>query len=57
LGSSLREVGPWVASRDRPPSHEVYGTYFRSNPPARTTIGVAALPGDALVEIDMIALQ
>jgi len=37
--------------------NEVYGTYFKSNPPARTTIGVSALPGDALVEIDVIALQ
>ena len=37
--------------------NEVYGTYFNSNPPARTTVGVAGLPNDALVEIDVIALQ
>jgi 2-iminobutanoate/2-iminopropanoate deaminase len=37
--------------------NEVYGPYFKSNPPARTTVGVAALPGDALVEIDVIAMQ
>ena len=38
--------------------NEIYGTYFKSNPPARTTIGVVALrSSDALVEIEMIALQ
>ena len=37
--------------------NEVYGTYFKSNPPARTTVGVADLPGGALVEIDVIAAQ
>jgi 2-iminobutanoate/2-iminopropanoate deaminase len=37
--------------------NEVYATYFKTTPPARTTIGVAALPGDALVEIDVVALQ
>ena len=37
--------------------NEVYGTYFKTTPPARTTVGVAGLPGDALVEIDVIALQ
>ena len=38
--------------------NEVYATYFKTTPPARTTIGVAALPGDGrLVEIDVIAMQ
>jgi 2-iminobutanoate/2-iminopropanoate deaminase len=31
-----------------------YETYFQSDPPARTTIGVAALPLGAEVEIDAI---
>lgn len=31
-----------------------YGSYFASDPPARTTIGVAALPLGAEVEIDAI---
>jgi len=31
-----------------------YGTYFESDPPARSTIGVAALPLGATVEIDAI---
>jgi 2-iminobutanoate/2-iminopropanoate deaminase len=31
-----------------------YGSYFESDPPARSTIGVAALPLGAEVEIDMV---
>jgi 2-iminobutanoate/2-iminopropanoate deaminase len=31
-----------------------YGEFFKSEPPARVTIGVAALPKDARVEIDAI---
>ena len=34
--------------------NEVYGGYFESDPPARTTIGVAALPGGAQIEMDAI---
>jgi 2-iminobutanoate/2-iminopropanoate deaminase len=34
--------------------NEAYGTYFQSEPPARSTIGVAALPLGAQVEIDMV---
>ena len=34
--------------------NEAYGAYFESDPPARTTIGVAALPLGAEVEIDAI---
>jgi 2-iminobutanoate/2-iminopropanoate deaminase len=37
--------------------NEAYGTYFPSDPPARTTIGVAALPLGAEVEIDAILAQ
>ena len=33
----------------------VYAEFFPENPPARTTIGVAGLPGGAAVEIDTIA--
>jgi 2-iminobutanoate/2-iminopropanoate deaminase len=35
--------------------NEVYGSYFTQDPPARATVGVAALPRGALVEIDAIA--
>lgn len=34
--------------------NEAYGAYFESDPPARVTIGVAALPLGADVEIDAI---
>lgn len=37
--------------------NQVYRRYFPSNPPARTTVGVAALTRpDLLIEIEMIAL-
>jgi len=36
--------------------NEVYGRHFSSAPPARSTVEVARLPKDALVEIDVIAL-
>jgi 2-iminobutanoate/2-iminopropanoate deaminase len=35
--------------------NEVYGEYFTSAPPARSTVQVARLPKDALVEIEVIA--
>jgi len=35
--------------------NEVYGGYFSSEPPARVTVQVAALPRGASVEIEMIA--
>jgi 2-iminobutanoate/2-iminopropanoate deaminase len=38
------------------PMNEVYGKYFSSNPPARSTVEVARLPKDVLVEIEVIAL-
>jgi 2-iminobutanoate/2-iminopropanoate deaminase len=34
----------------------VYSEFFPKNPPARSTIAVAALPKDALVEIEVVAL-
>ena len=36
--------------------NEVYGRYFLENPPARSTVQVAALPKGAKVEIDAIAV-
>jgi 2-iminobutanoate/2-iminopropanoate deaminase len=35
--------------------NEIYGSYFRQAPPARSTVQVAALPKCARVEIDAIA--
>jgi 2-iminobutanoate/2-iminopropanoate deaminase len=36
--------------------NEVYAKYFTAAPPARTTVQVARLPKDALVEMDVIAV-
>ena len=36
--------------------NEIYGSYFRSNPPARETVQVARLPKDVQVEISCIAI-
>lgn len=36
--------------------NEVYGGFFAVDPPARSTIQVAALPGGAAIEIEAIAL-
>jgi 2-iminobutanoate/2-iminopropanoate deaminase len=35
--------------------NEVYGRYFTSNQPARSTVAVARLPIDAKIEIEVIA--
>ena len=37
--------------------NEVYGDYFAADPPARTTVAVAALPGGANVEIAFVAIR
>lgn len=36
--------------------NEVYGQFFNQNPPARSTVEVARLPKDVLVEIEVTAL-
>lgn len=46
----LKNMGDFTAM------NEVYGRYFKSEPPARSTVEVSRLPKDVLVEIDMIAL-
>ncbi len=35
--------------------HKVFSTYFQHGGPARTTVAVAALPGDSLLEINCVA--
>lgn len=35
--------------------NEVYATYFKENPPARSTIAVAGLPKGVRVEIEVLA--
>lgn len=37
--------------------NEVYETYFREKPPARTTVQVARLPKDVLLEVSFIAYR
>lgn len=59
-GSSLEKVCKTTVflkdMNDFAAMNEVYATYFPQNPPARSTVQVAKLPLDALVEIEMIAL-
>jgi len=60
-GSSLDKVvrcGVFLKDmNDFGPMNEEYGSYFRELPPSRTTVQVAKLPRDALIEIDVIAVQ
>jgi 2-iminobutanoate/2-iminopropanoate deaminase len=46
----LKNMGDFVAM------NQVYGKYFGAAPPARSTVEVARLPKDVLVEIDVVAL-
>ena len=46
----LKNMGDFTAM------NEVYGRYFKQSPPARSTVEVARLPKDVLIEIDVIAL-
>lgn len=43
--------------RDFPKVNEVYGKYFKSNPPARETVEVSVLPKNANIEISCIAVR
>jgi len=49
-GVFLKNMNDFVAM------NQVYGKYFTSAPPARTTVESSRLPKDVLVEIDAIAL-
>jgi 2-iminobutanoate/2-iminopropanoate deaminase len=46
----LRDMDDFTAMND------VYAMFFKRNAPARTTVQVARLPKDALVEIDAIGI-
>jgi 2-iminobutanoate/2-iminopropanoate deaminase len=37
--------------------NQVYAEFFPAEPPARTTVAVAGLPKNALVEIEVIAVR
>jgi 2-iminobutanoate/2-iminopropanoate deaminase len=41
--------------RDFQTVNEIYGSYFKQDPPARSTVQVSALPKDANIEIEVIA--
>ena len=60
-GSSLDQVvrsGVFLKNMsDFAAMNEVYGRHFKNAPPARSTVEVARLPKDVLVEIDVIALS
>ncbi len=43
--------------RDFPKVNEVYGKYFKTNPPARETVEVSVLPKNANIEISCIAVR
>ena len=59
-GSSLSQVVKTTvflkSMNDFAAINEVYGRHFSAAPPARSTVEVARLPKDVLVEIDVIAL-
>lgn len=42
---------------DFPKVNEVYGKYFKTNPPARETVEVSVLPKNASIEISCIAVR
>ncbi|HET7481408.1 MAG TPA: RidA family protein [Actinomycetota bacterium] len=44
-----------IDMNDFPAFNEVYGEFFDDVPPARATVGVAALPKGARVEVECIA--
>ena len=59
-GSSLEQVVKTTVFLKNMPDfaamNDVYGRYFTQAPPARSTVEVARLPKDVLVEIDVVAL-
>lgn len=42
---------------DYPRINDIYAEYFTERPPARSAIAAAALPGDFLVEIEVVAAK
>ena len=56
LGKVVRSTVFLKNMSDFAAMNQVYGKYFSSTPPARSTVEVARLPKDVLVEIDVTAL-
>ncbi len=57
LGKVVRSTVFLKNVNDFASMNQVYAKYFSSAPPARSTVEVARLPKDVLVEIDVIALE
>jgi 2-iminobutanoate/2-iminopropanoate deaminase len=57
LGKVVRSTVFLKSMDDFSAMNAVYGKYFSSAPPARSTVEVARLPKDVRVEIDVIALE
>ncbi|MGH2453791.1 MAG: RidA family protein [bacterium] len=59
-GSSLAQVVRCTVflaeMNDFGPMNEEYGSFFRDQPPARTTVQAARLPRNALIEVEVVAL-
>jgi 2-iminobutanoate/2-iminopropanoate deaminase len=59
-GTSLHHVVKTTvflkSMEDFPAMNEIYGRYFSTAPPARSTVEVSRLPKNALVEIDVVAV-
>lgn len=56
LGSVVKTTVFLKDMNDFAAMNEVYATYFEDAPPARSTVEVARLPRDVMVEIEAIAL-
>jgi 2-iminobutanoate/2-iminopropanoate deaminase len=54
LANALKTTVYLTEPENFAPMNEIYGQYFKTEPPSRTTIFVKALPKNALVEIDVI---
>ncbi len=57
LGKVVRSTVFLKSMNDFAAMNQVYGKHFNSAPPARSTVEVARMPKDVLVEIDVIALE
>lgn len=59
-GSSLAQVVRCTVflaeMNDFGPMNEEYGSFFRDQPPARSTVQAARLPRNALIEVEVVAL-
>jgi 2-iminobutanoate/2-iminopropanoate deaminase len=56
LGKVVRSTVFLKSMNDFAAMNQVYGKYFNSVPPARSTVEVARLPKDVMVEVDVIAV-